>query len=198
MKKFLRYTIELPIALIAFLIIAIDDLIWDKVIKVVAFLRQLKYLDKFGHFIANSNPWVAALSFVIPVVILFPIKLLAVMAIAKGKIFFGGSLYVSLKIIGAACLKWLFSYAEAPLMSVKWINKTVTFVVVYKNKIKAWAVENIYIKKGLEAYKKVKLFLLEKKKEFKLFKEEKRTYFKFKLDAYKKFVKMKKTAKTKV
>lgn len=123
MKKIKQF-LELPFAIIALIIISFEEYVWFYVGKFVKVLRKNVIFNKLGLFISGSHPYVAASFFLVPIIMLIPIKLLAVFLLAKGYLITGGGLYVVIKLLSATIAKWIYSYAKNSLIQLSWFNKS--------------------------------------------------------------------------
>lgn len=73
--------------------------------------------------IASLPPWGALLAFAVPMVLLFPIKLLALYLFGIGQHSLGVVLLLGAKLAGTALLAWLFELTQPALMKMPWFAR---------------------------------------------------------------------------
>lgn len=157
MNKTLKRILVAPLFLIAFVIVVIEDEIWQRAIILnERWLKQNKYLLALESASKTWSVWKCFSLFLIPLIVLFPIKLAAMFMISKGHLLTGGFLFLSIKFIGAALSAKIYTMTEKTLRTLAWFAKFVDYVSNLRKKMTGWIIES-----------KTYVFLKEKKKEFK-------------------------------
>ena len=87
--------------------------------------------------IAGAPPRFALVLFVVPAVLLFPIKLLALWLIHEGHAALGVAVIIAAKVIGTALVGRLFVLTEHQLMQFAWFARAFGWWVATKQRIKA-------------------------------------------------------------
>jgi len=96
---------------------------WGPLAALMAMLGRLPILKRIEHRIANLPPWAALLTFFVPVVLLFPVKLLALYLFGEGRYGSGFSLLIGAKFIGTAIVARLFQLTQPALMQIAWFAR---------------------------------------------------------------------------
>jgi len=91
---------------------------WAPLAALVARLGRLPLWARLEDRVRNLPPWAALLAFFVPVLMLLPIKLLALFLFGKGHAASGVALLVAAKIAGTAIVARIFQLVEATLMRI--------------------------------------------------------------------------------
>ncbi|HEY9066187.1 MAG TPA: hypothetical protein VIO33_14475 [Burkholderiaceae bacterium] len=87
--------------------------------------------------IASAPPKFALVLFVVPAVLLFPVKLLALWLIHEGQAPLGVAVIIAAKVIGTALVGRLFVLTERQLMQFAWFARIFNWWIATKQRIKA-------------------------------------------------------------
>jgi hypothetical protein len=96
---------------------------WEPLAACFAALGRLPVWRQIERLIIRLPPWAALLAFCVPVLLLIPVKLLALFLLGKGHIGVGLGLVVSAKIAGTALAARLFQLTEPALMQMGWFSR---------------------------------------------------------------------------
>ncbi|CDS55209.1 hypothetical protein [Polaromonas sp. CG9_12] len=96
---------------------------WEPLAACFAALGRLPVWRQIERLIIRLPPWAALLAFCVPVLLLIPVKLLALFLLGKGHIGIGLGLVVSAKIAGTALAARLFQLTEPALMQMGWFSR---------------------------------------------------------------------------
>ncbi len=98
--------------------------LWDRLTEVGRWLHDRLPFEAFRAWIAariaGLPPWAALLLFVIPVIIVQPIKLLTLWLIVRGHLLIGGLGLVAIKIVGFGAIAFLFDLTRDKLLTIRW------------------------------------------------------------------------------
>jgi hypothetical protein len=92
---------------------------------------------------AVQSRWALVL-FLVPAVLLFPIKLLALWLIHKGSAVLGVSVIVAAKLLGTALVGRLFVLTEPQLMQIAWFARAIHWWRATKARVKAALAESAW------------------------------------------------------
>lgn len=115
-RRFLRYIAMAALAVV----LLFEEWGWEPLAAALARLARLPLWAWLERRIAALPPWAAVLVFFVPMVALFPIKLLALYLFAKGYATAGLGLLLAAKLAGTAVLARLFSLTQPALMRLAW------------------------------------------------------------------------------
>lgn len=96
---------------------------WGPLAALMAMLGRLPVLKQIERRIAALPPWAALLIFFAPVVVLFPVKLLALYLFGEGHYGSGVSLLIGAKVVGTAIVARLFQLTQPALMQIAWFAR---------------------------------------------------------------------------
>lgn len=100
---------------------------WAPLLRLLRRLGELPVLGRAWRWLEASirglGRWPALLVFAVPVLALFPIKLLALKAMATGHRLAGLVVLLVAKVVGTALVAWLFSLTEPALMRFAWFAR---------------------------------------------------------------------------
>lgn len=126
----------LGVALLATLIF-IEEWGWH---PLSALLGRIAHLPPFAWLearIRRAPPAVALGLFMVPALLLFPIKLLALWLIHQGRTLFGLAVIVLAKVVGTAIVGRLFVLTQPQLMQYGWFARSLAWWVALKARVKA-------------------------------------------------------------
>lgn len=98
------------------LVLMFEEWGWEPLAKLFRQLARLPLWARFERRIAGLQRWGALLVFVIPMLGLFPVKLLALYLLGQGQAAAGLGLLIGAKLLGTAVLARLFQLTQPALM----------------------------------------------------------------------------------
>lgn len=143
MRKILKRILIAPLFLVAFLLVVIEDEIWHRAVLFNAkYLKNNKYLLQLEVSTKSWSVWKCFSLFLVPLVVLFPIKLAAMFMISKGHFVIGTALFLSIKLLGAALSAKIYSMTESTLRTLSWFAKFVDYASGLRKKMTTWIVSS--------------------------------------------------------
>jgi hypothetical protein len=140
-SRTLRNRLLSPLVYLAALLLLLEDWLWDlglRLVRLVVAWPPWKALER--HIIALP-PYAALAAFVLPAILLLPVKLLALFAIASGHPISGISVIILAKVGGAAVVARLYVLTKPTLLSLPWFarwhEKFMTFKDYWIGRLKA-------------------------------------------------------------
>jgi hypothetical protein len=122
-SRTLRNRLLSPLVYLAAMILMLEDWFWDlglRLVRLVVAWPPLKVLEK--HIVALP-PYAALCAFVLPAILLLPVKILALFAIASGHPISGITVIVVAKVGGAAVVARLYVLTRPTLLSLPWFAR---------------------------------------------------------------------------
>lgn len=107
----------------AALILAIEEWGWRPLTAWAARLAQWPPLARLEARIRVAPPGVALALFLLPTVLLFPVKLLALWLMHMGRTGLGVSVIIAAKLLGTALIGRLFIITEPQLVQFRWFAR---------------------------------------------------------------------------
>jgi hypothetical protein len=119
LQRILKGVLFAPLALF----LLFEEWGWEPLAAGFAALGRLPVWRQIERLILRLPPWAALLAFGIPVLLLIPVKLLALFLLGKGHLGAGLGLVISAKIAGTALAARLFQLTEPALMRLGWFSR---------------------------------------------------------------------------
>jgi len=133
LRRLVRAILLPPAAAILF----IEEWGWRPLAALLARLGRFLPFALLEALIRRAPPRLALVLFLVPAVLLFPIKLLALWLIDGGRAVLGVSVIIATKLIGTAVVGRLFVLLEPQLMQFAWFARTVGAWQALKERIRA-------------------------------------------------------------
>ena len=109
-------------ALLALLLL-FEEWGWEPLARALAWLGRLPFVARAERWIQRLPPWAALLVFALPVLLLFPVKLLALYLFGIGQTLPGLALLAGAKLLGTAIVARLFQLTQPALMQFAWFAR---------------------------------------------------------------------------
>lgn len=134
------------LGIVAALLFLIEDVLWSRLAVLMARLSKLPAVAWLERWIGRQPPLVALLLFLIPTLLLLPVKLGALWCLAHGKQALGLAVLGGGKVIGTALGTRIFVLTKPSLMTVAWFAAVHDWVLGTKARLFAyvggfWAVK---------------------------------------------------------
>lgn len=155
MKKFFIW--------IAVFVVLFEEWLWDTLKVLGETISHVLCLDQIEVFLENSKPWVALIAIAIPVVLVTPLNLYALLLLTEGRIMEGVILEVFAKLLGTLMISRVFMLTKPQLLTIPAFNYVYTKVTTAIN----WAHKKI---KETSVYQTALLIKAEIKKNISQFK----------------------------
>ena len=117
MRFFIRFLRALAAALLV-PILLFEEWGWVPLAALAARLARLPLWARAENWLRNLPPWGALLAFFLPVLLLLPVKVLALYLFGHGHSATAVSLLVVAKLVGTAIVARIFQLVEAALMRI--------------------------------------------------------------------------------
>ena len=119
LQRILKGVLLAPLAVL----LLFEEWGWEPLAACFAALGRLPVWRQIERLIVRLPPWAALLAFGIPMLLILPVKLLALFLVGKGHLVTGLGLVVSAKIAGTALAARLFQLTEPALMRMGWFSR---------------------------------------------------------------------------
>jgi hypothetical protein len=122
-SRSLRNRLLSPLVYLAALILLLEDWFWDLGLRLARFVASWPPLKAFERRIAALPPYGALCAFVVPALLLLPVKVLALFAIASGHPISGVATIVVAKVGGAALVARIYFLTRDTLRTLTWFAR---------------------------------------------------------------------------
>lgn len=109
-----------PLVYLAALFLIFEEWLWDVGARLMERLAKFPPLRALERIICSLGPAAAMAVFMLPALMLFPVKLLALFAMARGHAIMGLGVFVIAKIAGAAAVARLYALTRPALLKLRW------------------------------------------------------------------------------
>ncbi|WP_028104794.1 hypothetical protein [Pseudoduganella violaceinigra] len=109
-----------PLVYLAALFLIFEEWLWDAGARLMIRLSAFPPFRALERLICGLGPAAAMAVFLLPALMLFPVKLLALFAMARGHAIMGLSVFVLAKIAGAAAVARLYTLTRPSLLKLRW------------------------------------------------------------------------------
>ncbi len=108
------------------LVILFEEWGWEPLQRALAWVGQLPGLRWIESRIRALPPYAALALFLLPTLLLLPVKLLALWLMGQGQVLTGTLVIIGAKIAGTALVARLFGLTQPALMQLGWFARTYT------------------------------------------------------------------------
>ena len=119
------------------LVILFEDWGWVPLSRLLGYLAKLPVIGWIERRIAALPPRYALLVFLVPAVMLLPVKIAALWLIGRGRAMLGLAVIVAAKVIGTAVVARLFMLTQPQLMKMPWFARLYTRWIAWKEGVMA-------------------------------------------------------------
>ncbi|OWQ83211.1 hypothetical protein CDN99_26590 [Roseateles aquatilis] len=138
MLKLLFAPLRWAVRLILALVILFEEWGWEPLQRAMAAIGRLPVFRQLEAAVRRLPPYVALVVFLLPGLLLLPVKLLALWVIGSGRPGLGVAVIVLAKVLGTAIVARLFALTQPALMSLPWFARLYTRWTVWKDGLLAW------------------------------------------------------------
>jgi hypothetical protein len=132
-RPVLRTALEAVLALV----IVFEEWGWRPLAELVGRLARWRPVAAIESVIIRLPPYAALVVFVLPSTLLLPLKLVALVLIAKGQVVLAGLLFIAAKVVATALIARLFMLTQPALMRIGWFAWAYETVMPWKEALTA-------------------------------------------------------------
>jgi hypothetical protein len=123
-----------PLVYLAALLLLLEDWLWNLGARLMDRLAQWPPLHRLETWICRLGPRAALVLFVLPATLLFPVKLLALWAMAHGHPVLGLLVILLAKLGGAAAVARLYLLTRPVLLTILWFARLLDWFLALKER----------------------------------------------------------------
>lgn len=132
-RAILRTLLEILLALV----IIFEEWGWRPLAAGLAALARLEPVARVERAVAGLPPYPALVVFLLPSVLVLPLKLLSLWLIGAGHVLWAGLLFAFAKVAGTALVARIFQLTQPTLMQLGWFARLYGIVVPWKDALVA-------------------------------------------------------------
>ena len=122
-RRFCRRVLLPPMIFLAALFLFVEEWIWDHLRDFMAWVARAPAIRWLEGRIATLPPYGAMAIFLLPGLILLPVKISALWLAAHGHPIYAAGVFVAAKVVGTAAAARLFTLCRPTLLTVNWFKK---------------------------------------------------------------------------
>lgn len=130
-----RRILTAPLYAVAAIIVLLEDWLWDDLQRIAALIGHLPVFRQVEGLIVRAPRGVALLLFLIPSLVLIPVKLLALYFISGGHALLGLATIIAAKIAGTALVARLFTITKPKLLTFTWFRWLYERIMAFKSRV---------------------------------------------------------------
>jgi hypothetical protein len=115
-----------------------EEWFWVRSTRAIARFALATHLSAIESWVRRRTHWQALGLFVLPVVVLYPFKVLALIALARGDIALGGLAFVSAKLAATALFARLYQLTEPAILHFRWVRRGRMYVLKFRAFVHGW------------------------------------------------------------
>lgn len=124
-----------PLVLLAALVFALEDWLWDPLTRLVSGLMRLPALRRVDVALRSLPPYAALAALLTPALVLLPLKFLGLALFARGHAGLGVGVFVAAKVTGTAMLAWLWSAVQPNVRRIPWASRWIDALLKIKARV---------------------------------------------------------------
>lgn len=121
-----------PLVLLAALVFALEDWLWDPLTRLVSRLMRLPALRRLDATVRSLPPYGALAALLTPALLLLPLKFIGLALFARGHAGLGVGVFVAAKVTGTAMLAWLWSAVQPSVRRIAWASRWIDAMLGFK------------------------------------------------------------------
>lgn len=135
MSHKIRKYLLAPFIYTAAILLLFEEWLWNASKRLFARLPLIPFIARLESWIGNVSPYAALAIFVLPSLLLLPVKILALLSIAHGHPTLGLVIIITAKVLGTALVARLYALTQKALLTLPWFVRCRDAVLRFKDKM---------------------------------------------------------------
>ena len=135
MKPFLKRMFSPPLIVLGALLMFLEEWLWERLQRLMAAVGRLPAVRALEAAIARLPPYPAMAIFLLPILLLLPVKLAALWFIVRGQAVLGLLVILIAKVIGTAFVTRIFVLCKPSLLALSWFRRSHDGVLAIKERL---------------------------------------------------------------
>jgi hypothetical protein len=123
LRRLLSALFNLTLGPVLALVLIFEEWGWEPLSRLMARLARLPVWARLEALIVRLPPYAAMAVFFVPMLLLLPVKLLALYWISRGHAVLGIAVVLAAKMLGTAAVARLFALTQPALMQLAWFAR---------------------------------------------------------------------------
>ncbi len=130
----LRHWLFAPLVYLAALLLLLEDWLWDLGVRLMGMIAHWPSLQRLEAWLRGLRPAAALAVFTLPALLLLPVKLLALLAMARGHAVWGLLVILVAKVVGAMAVARIYLLTRPALLTIPWFAATLDWFLPLKER----------------------------------------------------------------
>ncbi len=136
-RRILKKILLAPMVVIAAMIMFFEEWLWNRLTAATARIARTRAFRWMDARLASLPSYGALAVFLVPGVMLLPVKIAALYLITHGHAGGGLLIIITAKLIGTAIVAHIFSVCRPTLLKVRWFRRLYEWIIRLKNRLYA-------------------------------------------------------------
>lgn len=135
MSHKIRKYLLAPFIYTAAILLLFEEWLWNASKRVLARLPLIPFIARIESRISSFPPYAALAIFILPSLLLLPVKILALLSIAHGHPTLGLVIIITAKVLGTALVARLYTLTQKALLTLPWFVRCRDAVLRFKDRM---------------------------------------------------------------
>ena len=135
MSHKIRKYLLAPFIYTAAILLLFEEWLWNASKRVLARLPLIPFIARLESWIGNFSPYAALAIFILPSLLLLPVKILALLSITHGHPTLGLAIIITAKVLGTALVARLYTLTQKALLTLPWFVRCRDAVLRFKDRM---------------------------------------------------------------
>jgi hypothetical protein len=124
---------------IALVFFIIEDVFWASLKPIMAWVSNLPLIRRLEAWLDQLGPIPLAALFIVPLIVVWPVKLIGLWIIAQGRVIIGSIIFGAAEFIGAALAVRLWGIGRDRLLTIAWFARAYSAITWLRALVYTWA-----------------------------------------------------------
>jgi len=163
MHRFRRLLLT-PLAIVITLFIVVEEIIWRVFSGFTAWISSWSVWANLEKTLSKASPRFAALSFLVPLTMVFVIEAMGGWVASNGHVFLGATIYLTVKVVGTAIAARIYTITKDALQTIPWFARLTKKITQIKLTLISWSINSSFLKQILNFVRYIRLSLRRKRR----------------------------------
>ncbi|HJQ57956.1 MAG TPA: hypothetical protein VJ890_13680, partial [Vineibacter sp.] len=135
MRRLLKRLLTPPLFVVAAFLLLLEETLIAWLQRLMAALARLRWVAALEARAARLPPYPAMVLFLLPGIVLFPVKLGALWLVAQGNLVMGAAILVAGKVVGTAFAARIYKVLHPALATLPWFVRAEAWVFGWRDRL---------------------------------------------------------------
>ncbi len=124
-----------PLIVIAAILMWVEEWLWERLKSLTGWIAKFPLIRWFESVVQRLPPYPTMAVFLLPGIVLFPVKLAAVYLMTHGHVIWGVGVIVAAKLLGTAIVARTYVVCKPKLMQIGWFARLHDWLIATRNRL---------------------------------------------------------------